>query len=313
MYRFIVIVVCCLLSVFQFSTVIAEIANNKSQKYSARIKSIENSHRGKYDRTITIHMLDNVTNSEKEIVFDSYMVEVVDLYPSKDKILVVHGKLEWGGDIFTLLELTRETVIDTIWGWDASISPDRTKIAYNFRYPPHSMPLYRTSVLLVYDLTKTPEENSMDESKDNPENRGFILWPERNRKQNRYFIPAMSYEEQQHIISPIVWNHSSTHVAFLLQKGDREDRMTPTYLVVVDVSQGLLEPDVTIQEVNPLPLYKARARQEFQANEMERKIFARELRFTDDDQAVEIVPYDSRFLDENTRLIINIQPSTSSQ
>ena len=110
--------------------------------------------------------------------------------------LVVHGKLGSRGDILSVVNLEDASVLDTIYGWQASFSPDQTRVAYNFRYPPHAMHQHRTSVLLIYDFSATPRENSFRETDvADPTTRGYVIYPKRNREQGKHFIPAMSEAE----------------------------------------------------------------------------------------------------------------------
>ena len=154
--------------------------------------------------------------------------------------LVVHGELGRRGDIVSVVDLKDASVLDTIWGWNASFAPDKKMVAYNFRYPPYALYQHATSVLLIYDFTATPRENSFRE-KDmaDPTTRGYVVYPERNRKRGKHFIPAMSEEEQIDFRSPIAWNHSGTRVALL--EGSQAD----TYLLLADLAKGLEAPEVT--------------------------------------------------------------------
>ena len=108
------------------------------------------------------------------------------------------------GDIVSVVDLKDASVLDTIWGWNASFAPDKKMVAYNFRYPPYALYQHATSVLLIYDFTATPRENSFRE-KDMADSttRGYVVYPERNRKRGKHFIPAMSEEEQIDFRSPI--------------------------------------------------------------------------------------------------------------
>ena len=154
--------------------------------------------------------------------------------------LIVHGELGSRGDILSVVNLEDASVLDTIYGWGASFSPAKTRVAYNFRYPPHAMHQHRTSVLLIYDFSATPRENSVrDEDMTNPETRGYVIYPKRNRKLGKHFIPAMSEAEQIHFRSPIAWSHGGTKVALLeAVQGD-------TYLLVADLAKGLEAPEVS--------------------------------------------------------------------
>jgi hypothetical protein len=285
----------------------AQMMQKESTKYVVDIKSIQDSPEPIYDKTITFQVFSKTLDIEKEITFETQAHKILDFYPMEGEHILLHGELGWGGDVFTLVDIKKSSVVDVIFGWDAAISPDMTKIVYNFRYPPAAPPLYRTSTLLMYDLAKSPEENSMDGSYDNPENRGFILWPEENRQQRRYFIPATTFEEQRHIISPIVWNKDSSKVCFLLHFGDLEAREKPSSLAVVDISDGLLKPVISVQEIDPTPLYKARVLERTPEKDRNKMIPATELRFVKDDRAVAIKAYDSSFFDGQKTVIVDIQ------
>lgn len=261
----------------------------ESNVYSVNIK-LQVDEENPWSKHLTLDITALSSQTVRTLQFASRTAALRDafLLDDDEARLIVHGTLGSGGDILTVIDIEKGTILDVIWGWRAAISPDKSKVVYNFRYPPHSLPLYETSVLLMYDFTQNPEENSMDTSQNKPIYRGFILWPDENRTQKNYFIPAQRYEEQQHIISPIVWNEKSSQVCFILQRGDIEDRTTPSYLVVVDVSSGALEPQVHIQEiVNGYG--KESVSQRLNANKpIDRKIFARELSFVENDQAVMI-------------------------
>ncbi len=166
------------------------------------------------------------------------LTEVYLLEP--EQRLIVHGQLGRRGDIVSVVDLKDASVVDTIWAWDASFSPDKRRVAFRFRYPPYATPIHRTSVLLTYDFAATPRQNSYrDKDMADPETRGYVIYPERNRKLGKHFIPAMSKEEQISFNSPIAWSHSGTKVAVL------EGFQTNSYLLLVDLSQGLESPKIT--------------------------------------------------------------------
>lgn len=285
----------------------------ETQVYSIIADAISHEHFSK--SVIRLQITDKIVNETRKLLLTNRTERVQNLYMVGQKKLLVHGTLESGGDILTIIELDTGQILDTIWGWKASLAPDRTKIAYNFRYPPQSLPLYRTSILLIYDLNKSPQENSMDNTIDHPENRGFIIWPEQNRQQQQYFIPAQTYDEQKHIISPITWNESSTKVCFLVHFGDLEQRTLPTFLVVSDLSNGLREPKTTIQEVDASLFYHDSELEKMSSrntNEPQtllmRTVPAEILRFTEHDSAVEMIPYESSVFDGSKRVIIPLHP-----
>ncbi len=301
----IIVLVLMIILLFQVDAALSAQLKTETSLYSVTIISAKDT--PIYKKTFTLYVLNKRSKSEKKISFANTTVEILGLYPLKTGQLVVYGELGSGGDIITIMDMESGEIVDTIWGWYASISPDWTKLVYNFRYQPSAPPLYRTSTLLMYDFTENPIENSMTEYQNNPMERGFILWPEENRSQHRYFIPATTFEEQRHIISPIVWDTNSTKVCFLLHSGDLEARERPSSLVVVDISQGLLKPAITVQEIDPTPLYKARVLERKPEQDRNKMIPAAELRFVKNDQAVAIKAYESSFFDGQKTVIVDIQ------
>ncbi len=195
--------------------------------------------------------------------------------------LIVHGELGSRGDILSVVDLKNASVLDTIYGWDASFSPDKTLVAYDFRYPPHAMSQYRTSVLLIYDFSATPRQNSFrDEDRADPTTRGYVIYPERNRKRGKHFIPAMSPEEWIDFESPIAWSHSGTRVALL------EVFQQNTYLLLVDLAKGLAAPEITRIMLEKENFYKQPIEIYWQKSYERAVVGAKSLRFSKDDKSV---------------------------
>ena len=195
--------------------------------------------------------------------------------------LIVHGQLGRRGDILSVVDLKDASVVDTIWGWDASFSPDKTRVAYDFRYPPHAMSQHRTSVLLIYDFSATPRENSFrDEDVADPTTRGYVIYPERNRKLGNHFIPAMSEAEQTDFLSPIAWSHDGTRVALL--EGGRGD----AYLLLANLAKGLEAPEVARSRLEKESFYKQPIETYWTREYEDATVGAKSLRFNKDDKTV---------------------------
>ncbi|MGI0014821.1 MAG: hypothetical protein ACREBU_15480, partial [Nitrososphaera sp.] len=135
--------------------------------------------------------------------------------------------------------------------------------------------------LLVYDFTRSPRENAVrEEDVTNPENRGFILYPEENRRKGIYFIPAMSQEQQRGLTSPIAWSEKSDKLALL------EGYQGNSYLVVIDISNGLLAPQVTKKLLNKERFYSGLAI--WQPQYENAVIIAKHLTFTKNATSIEL-------------------------
>ena len=210
---------------------------SESENYSVSVRWTEADPKSVLDITI----VNKVSGSKVTSRAPTRTVRLTELHILEaEQRLIVHGGIGSGGDILTVVNLKDASVLDTIYGWDASFSPNKTMVAYNFRYPPYSLHQHRTSVLLIYDFSATPQENSFrDEDMADPTTRGYVIYPKRNRTLGKHFIPAMSEEEKVTFMSPLAWSHSGTRVALL------EDFQENNYLLLVDLAKGLEEPEVT--------------------------------------------------------------------
>ncbi len=112
----------------------------------------------------------------------------------------------------------------------------------------------------------------------NPLNRGYILYPQENREKRKYHIPIPDESEQRRSISPIAWSDSSSKIAFM------EAYRNESFLVVIDVSQGLARPGVGRLRVDKSRFYKEAVdwRPEYDTA----VVVARALRFADGEKAV---------------------------
>ena len=213
----------------------------ESEHYSVSVQLTELEEWAEWNRVLDITVVNKHSGKKASRRSPTRTAKLTELYILEaEQRLIVHGELGSRGDILSVVNLEDASVVDTIYGWDASFSPTKTRVAYNFRYPPHSMHQHRTSVLLIYDFSATPRENSFrDTDMADPTTRGYVIYPERNRKLGKHFIPAMSEEGQIYFESPIAWSHGGTKVALLeAVQGD-------TYLLVADFAKGLEAPEVT--------------------------------------------------------------------
>jgi hypothetical protein len=164
---------------------------------------------------------------------------VTDVLFVTPKRIVVWGELGSRGDILTLIDAERGQVIDTLWGWNAAVSPDLKTAGYEFRVPPASCQACLSAALVGYDLTASPVSNTQTVMGE-PEERGIVLYPEGHRLARRYWTPVEQGQPERRYVSPIAWSPDSKRLAVVEYQAPAGDR-----LVVVDVSRGLGQPTVT--------------------------------------------------------------------
>ncbi len=249
-------------------------------------------------KLISVEIREKSRGTVTKVQFANRTDQLVGLHFTDERKLTVHGRLSSGGDMLTLIDISKGLTIDTIWGWKASFSPNSRMVAYQFHFPPYGLQQYATAVLLIYGLAETPQANSMDDSVDNPRNRGYIVYPEANRVARRYYIPPRNEDEQRHFTSPIVWNEKSDRLCFL------DSIAGKTYLAVIDISQGLRNPRIKTRELDKTQFYSEYHRAQLRALRVQKPdltvINAKALRFSDKDESVEITSFSGGPYEERT-------------
>ncbi len=194
---------------------------------------------------------------------------------------IICGQLAYGADVLTVVDTRDVSVVDIIYGGDASFSPNKTMVAFYYMDPPHSMKPNATSGLLIYDFLDTPRGNSRREANlHNPQTRGYVIYPARNRRLRRHFIPGGSEETNNKFVSPISWSRSGAKVAFMeALEGD-------TYLLLVDISNGLEDPEITRTRLEKKRFYKERVGRRGRSEYQSAVVSAKSLRFAEDDKSV---------------------------
>jgi hypothetical protein len=157
------------------------------------------------------------------------------------------SKESWGGrgDILTVADVETNQIIDRVYGWNAVVSPDSTKVAYEFRVPPSSGQTRLSPALLVYDLTAPQSSNTQQPLSNDPAQRGVVLYPESHRLAQRYWIVLEEGQPDRQYVSPIAWSLDSKRVAVLEYQAPDSER-----LVVVDISRGLRRPSVIMVPID---------------------------------------------------------------
>jgi hypothetical protein len=272
------------ISLFLSTLTEADVLEKESYTYKVKLISIKECTDCDKATKITLKIINKNLINEKEIMFESMTTKINNLYILNNHRVIVHGELDSAGEILTLVDIITGKILDTIWGGFVSFSKDITMMASKFRYPPTGLPLFYSDVLLVYDFSKSPLENAMDKSSiDDPEQRGFILYPDQNRKNKEYYYIAKNENEQHRFTSPLVWDNNKIY--FLDSIGEK------TYLVTVDISTGLSNPITNIQELDKELFYEEQYRKQADKETAKAKLIADELRLTDDGKFLEIKPF----------------------
>jgi len=215
-----------------------------SRRYAVSLTGVETGESG--TNTVRLDVRDRATGSTRQLAFANRTVHVQGLAFAGDFHLLVLGKLGSGGDIVTIVDLESGSVLDTIWAWQFTLCRDLGIAVYRFRYPPSSPPAYDSHVVLAYDMTGSPAENSRASRDPHllpQEARGYILYPTENRLSGRVFIPAKDPRKRRQVRSPFACCSARKEIAFV------EFFRGKMYLVRIDVSDGLNRPTVRKVEI----------------------------------------------------------------
>jgi hypothetical protein len=206
------------------------------------------------------------------------------LFVSQRRLLVL-GELGSRGDIVSVVDTESAKVIDVFWGRRASVSPDLTTVAFEYRVPPAAGVEIHAG-LVAYDLTLSPKENRpLGSTQDTPDERGIVLYPERHRVAQRSWFLREEGDPRRQFDSPIAWATDSKRLAIVAQE-ERDHR-----LVVIDISRGLRQPSISEIPIAREPFLDTRLANATPARIRTETLTFKELRFSEDGGSVSLVPW----------------------
>jgi len=163
------------------------------------------------------------------------------LYLLENNKLIVHGKLK-RADIIYVIETKTSKVVDVFWCYNPVLSPSKRFCIYEKFYPYHGLKGSQTTVMLLYDMQKSPSENIL------PVN--YVRWPlievglpvyPRPYVENKaYVLPDQQQENPFWYLrsSPFLWSEDANDIVFLCHHEGR------TNIVRVNLSEGVEKPRI---------------------------------------------------------------------
>lgn len=156
-----------------------------------------------------------------------------------DDALVIFGSISsYGMDVVTLFDLSNGTEKDSFLGYAVELSDTKRYLIYNQWHPRIAPAAAESSVILVYDLIASPQENRVDpkvQRAREADEVGHPIFPEENARKRIYRF-WIEEEQDQHNVGPwrkYLWLDQDSKVVFVDKHAGEE------WLVVVDLSQGL--------------------------------------------------------------------------
>jgi hypothetical protein len=238
------------LSVLSISFVAASDAIGESHRFSVRFGReipAEDSYSGKVNYVLDV--VDEVQKSSAELALDRPMEPIAETTLSfhtcgGDKVV---AEARWNGrpdasTVLFIIDAIECSVVDTIQCRDPIFSPSKRYWVYE-KFMRSRAPLWvSTSVILCYDLDKSPEENRMGPPPRFPSDSevGWAVYPPPFVAAQAYFLPDQQQTRPEGwyaLVSPFLWAEDADKVYFLCQ-----EKGHPTALVSVDLSKGPKQP-----------------------------------------------------------------------
>jgi hypothetical protein len=213
-----------------------------------------------------------------------------------DRRAAVKETLKYGAAV-SVLDLATARIVDRISGYRFVFSPDKARAVYIYRCPPHGE---YDEVVLAYDFTGNPAQNSMLPFNIEPAERGIILYPPENRANARFLSVS---DPLVRVTSPFAWC-GNDRLAFLVTRG-RE-----TSLLMMTLPAKLADAKLASrQPVDPKLFLRPEYRDALPQEYTDAYVVAKELSFGENCDSLSVVPFPFGPFEEK-RVVIPIDDSS---
>jgi len=190
------------------------------------------------------------------------------IYPLRNNLLIIFGNLKRAEIVF-IVNLWKGQLIDEFWCYDPVLSPSEHYLVYEKFYPYHGLPGSQTTVVLLYDLQKSPSENRIpvEGYTSWPESQvGLPVYPEPYVKAQAYVLPEQQLENPNwySLTSPFLWHQDSNDIVFLCNHEGQ------TNIARVNISDGVKKPKIYEAAVNVADFIKPDLQEELREKEVAR-------------------------------------------
>ena len=164
----------------------------------------------------------------------------------KDNKLIIEAKWRKRPKASTglhIVDIKDNTLIDQFWCYDPVLSPSRRFWVYEKFFAPHGLKATQTTVVLIYDMEKSPLENRVpveDYTEWELEQVGLPIYPEPYVEAQTYVLKEEQEENPFWYLrsSPFLWSADANDVVFLC------NHQECSYIVRVDLSPGIRKPKI---------------------------------------------------------------------
>ena len=151
-----------------------------------------------------------------------------------------------------ILDLERGIETDIVFCFRPTLSPSKRYVLYEKFYNRHRVPELRfenSTVLLAYDLEKSPADNRIEGTSERRERAvGIPVYPEENIERRSYWALVQNEESVHHVNPTYVWLDSGHTVVFV-------DRYAgSSWLVALELPSALADATTRKRRINVAPL-----------------------------------------------------------
>ena len=184
------------------------------------------------------------------------MEEIEELQPVAEQRLLLVGELRYGGTSLWIANVESLEQEAEIWTYGYGLSPSKRFLVYETHYPRLALPVEsRRSIVLLYDLTRSPAQNRSGAPADWPEpNLGAPVFPKENVERRSWRV--LEAEHEYSVTSPFLWSHDETMLVFLAMRFDENHANRQSLIVRVDLTRegnvsGILQEPVSLENLDP--------------------------------------------------------------
>jgi len=184
----------------------------------------------------------------REIHLEARVDKLVKFSLYKKRTLIIEGELRHGGDIIILSDVLRGEWEHVFWAYGYAFSPSGRFLAYRSHYP--RLGTLRKSIVLAYDLEKSPEGNMENIVPDKRFRRsiGTPIFPEENAFSRSLILDA---EHPDVFVSKFTWSADDRLVAFMhVRRDDAGKHLGRMGVVVVEPFPEHGHPVIWRREIN---------------------------------------------------------------
>ncbi len=252
-FAFVLSTVCGFLLVFPMKVSAENDPNTFASNltYAAEIVREEKAKNSYILKVFTLEIREKQTNEVAHITIGGIgerIRSIKKLYLFEDNKLVVHGSLE-RADIIYVIECKTHKVVDMFWCYGPVLTPLKRFWVYEKFYPYHGLKGIQTTVVLVYDMDRTPSENRVpvEGYTEWPKVQvGLPIYPKPYIEAKTYVLPQQQQENPFWYLrsSPFLWSEDANDVVFLCNHEKQ------TYILRVNISAGIDKPKIFEAPVN---------------------------------------------------------------